>query len=354
MNQRIFCIVTALALTAACMNETPIGSTSPDPDAGADVQIPVDPTPGPMPDTGTSPPVTHHYAVKNQDGSYSCNTNFTDPCANVAIEHNQECGLPVGTVCDAKTGLETTPCTCQVGNGKNVWSCIGGITTRPDCPTVIPTDGASCTDDLRGIGCEYLKPLSCSCPGDIRDIKPRYVSCSCDFKTSKWKCSTPGWVHTESNPTFSLTQCLTPDPVIPQGPMVDATKAVSAMTDAEVETWCRWSYDLQRERSGLPHPEPMGQVDGYGFGWGGGTFCSGTLNYCLTQVPLNDCKRLLKRKPCGAKVKQLSNCFLTAFTGCTPVEEGCGPMASDPECRETLVQFSPMSSPEVGCLVPLN
>jgi len=64
----------------------------------------------------------------------------------------------------------------------------------------------------------------------------------------------------------------------------------------------------------------------------------------------------MKRKPCGAKVKQLSNCFLTALTGCNAVEEGCGPMISDPECKETLVQFGADSNlvSELQCKVPLN
>lgn len=345
-----------MSMLVACVNETPIGEVFPDLHGGLDGSLS-------SPDTSTSDtldngpfPDKPQYALRNGDGSYSCNPNFIDPCPSLDPVHGDECKLTHGTTCDIKSG-DIGQCTCMASKNKHVWQCHSGGSRRSDCPSQIPPTGASC-QNLQGVTCEYAKPLACTCEQDLISFENRFVACSCDPQSKTWDCRSgaPNLIT-----PYVPETCATPEPVFPEGPALDGSKKVLEMSDAEIETWCLWSRDLELKVYGAPNPEPAFRENGYGWGWPT-TFCGSAPSYCYSPLPLKDCQRLIKRKRCGVRVQDLTQCFLTALGGCQPIlGEGCAPLVSDPECTETIIQpyrsptESPFSQmPQQECYVPFD
>jgi hypothetical protein len=373
MIKHSLAIATIAVVFIACNSQTPIGAIPLGADASPDVlaggisttvvdanAAATDAAPAVMVFNPPPPgPPKQKLAVRNGNGSYSCATDAIDQyagCPSSSTVDSMPCDLPAGTVCDIPDADRSgfTSCVCNSAGNHNVFSCQGFGGLREDCPRERPVHGSPCTTAQRGLNCTgYVKPLACTCPGDLPNLgKERLIGCTCDNTTKTWRCESAA----DFNPaSFDIATCYKQPAALPAGPPLDPAKKIAALTADEISTFCSWAVETQRNGGEPPLPAPSIVSGNWGSGFAS-RMCRQPVKMCLPSIPAGICETLLKRKPCSVSVKQLTECLFTGMFDCQVVGDGCGPLNVDPNCSETFVQLASSVRPAgvEQCAVPLN
>jgi hypothetical protein len=276
-----------------------------------------------------------------------------DPACSAAAPEQDSACPSTGLVCDYSRSDGWDSCRCRDGgDGRPKWRCFSE-SMQYDCPLDRPEHGAPCAG-MVGRSCAYLRDLGCTCDADRLLPPNRNVTCACDKTTETWRCANAPTNQSATEGQKELERVCIGTEVTRTRPPVDESLLVANLTDADATAWCRWfTSDIRGDGPPPPSQPPLtfddGSVGGYGYIW-----CNSPIAACVPAVPQDICLTSLRRRPCQAPLKALTDCYLTLASRCEPVGQACLALRAAPGCLQTVVQLDQDTGATAMCTVPLR